>query len=163
MKKIPLTEKDIEFLRFKIELEKTPSIFKAIVSVLLMSVLTVFLSGRKPHNVSLYYHYGFWTPFIISSLVFSFLFYFIVKSSIKELENDLNSNEKIVEIKTIWKKDKSFSKQEYRIWVDSDIKEFQKFIIAKEDYDAVQNGHKVTIEFAEKSKMLLSLNLHLET
>jgi hypothetical protein len=123
-------------------------------------ILFIFLPG-KTHRPSYYNEFGFLKPALISTMLATGLSYYIFRNTIKSLKNDLDSGEKIVESKVVWKKNKSFMSNKYQIYTDSDYKDFKKFDVEEEAYNKIEKGHIVKLEYAEKSKYLYQLNLNL--
>ena len=46
------------------------------------------------------------------------------------------------------------SESKYQVWIDSDIEEFKKFSVHEDEYNKMEKGHKVILEYGEKSKFL---------
>ncbi len=159
MRTEPLSESDAQTLFDKIEKEKKdlPKLLFFMVSIFL---LFIFLPGRRGES-SFFSKYGFWKPAIVVALITGGITYFENKKTLRNLRDDIASNEKIIESKTVWKKDKSFTSDELRIWIDSDIKEFQKFVISKTEYENIKKGHTVFLEYSSKSHVLFKLDLNL--
>jgi hypothetical protein len=159
VKRVELTDANKELLLLKIKAEDNAYPKNILWAVFFFSIVN-FIPGKRKAP-SLYSQYGFWKPLIFELIIFGAYGYYKHIKTINTLQNDMEQGEKIVKNHTVWKKDKAFSREEYRIWIDSDVKEFQKFNIDKQDYEAIHNGHTVTIEFFEKAKVLFNLDLHL--
>ena len=160
MEKKPLTDFDADILNAKIVKIKSDIPLKVLYVIIFVSML-VFLPGKRVDSKSLYNKYGFWKPASILILLFAGHFYRSENKILKKLKNDLSSNEKIVEKNVVWKKAKSFSVKKYLVYVDSNHHEFMKFEISEENYNRIEKGHTVFIEYAEHSKVLLDLKLNM--
>ena len=159
MRTEPLSHSDAQTLFDKIDNEKKdlPKLFFFALSFFL---LLIFLPGRRG-KTSFSSQYGFLKPVFVAVLVAGGFSYFQNKKTLKDLRDDVASNEKIIDAKTVWKKDKSFIDNELCIWIDSDIKGFQKFIISKTEYDSIEKGHTVFLEYSKQSHVLFKLDLKL--
>ena len=160
MRTEPLSQSDAQMIFDKIEKEKKdlPILFFFALSIF---ILFIFLPGRRGES-SFFSKYGFWKPAIVVALITGGVTYFENKKTLRNLRDDVASNEKIIESKTIWKKDKSFMNNELRIWIDSDIKEFQKFVISQTEYENIEKGHTVFLEYSRQSHVLFKLDLNLK-
>lgn len=155
----PITEKETCILIEKINKEKASSP-KQLLYMFIFINLFIFLSGknRKP---SLYNEYGYWKPAIIMTLLFSGLHYSSYRMNLKNLQMDLDSKEKIVATMSVLKKDKSFFKGEYQIWIDSEIKDFKKYQVDAVTYNQIEKGHKVIVEYGKMSKTLYKIDFNI--
>jgi hypothetical protein len=159
MGRVALSEIEIEMLRSEIQDKKT-ALSKKIVFILLFSIFFVFFSG-KGNDPSLFQKYGFWIPMFVISALFSAHTFYNMKQEIGLLNKDIASEKKTQEEKTILKKDRSFSTKKSLIYLDSPIKEFTNFEVNEKEYNAVEKGHKVVLEYAHHSKYLFRLDLKL--
>jgi hypothetical protein len=159
MERVALNEVELEILKSEIENGGT-SVFLTILISMLFSLLFIFSHGK--HNTpSLYDNYGFWKPFMIITAILTAIYSFHNQKEKSLIEKDLNSDKKTVEMKTVWKKDRPLMSDKYRIWVDSDIKKFNHFEVNEKEFDAIEKGHKVVLEYAQHSKYLFRLDLKL--
>ncbi len=160
MEKHPLTDIDIDLLKAKIATIKSEIPLNFFFLFVLISV-SVFMLGRRANSPSLYNVYGFWTPTIILTLLVAGHDYIFLKKDLNKLKNDLNSNEKIVGKNVVWKKAKSIRGGKYLIYLYNDNPTLMKFEINEKDYNRIEKGHTVIIEYAEHSKVLLDLKLNM--
>jgi hypothetical protein len=159
MERVALSNIEIEMLRSEIQ-EKKTSISKMTMISLLFSIVFIFISG-KGNNPSLYQKYGFWGPLIIINTILLVYIFWKVKQETALLNKDILSEKKTQEEKTILKKDRSFSTKKSIIYIDSDIKKFMNFEVNEKEYNALEKGHKVVLEYAQHSKFLFKLDLKL--
>ena len=137
--------------------EEKRNLPKRLFLFLFFFVLFNFISGRNGRP-SIFQEYGFWKPLIIECLTIGIFLYFDYKKKLKGLQNDLGTREKIVEEKAVLKKDRSFLKSEYQVWIESNIKEFRKFEVTEDEYNKMEKGHKVILEYGEKSNFLFKFD-----
>lgn len=155
-----ITETETEILINKINKEKA-DLPSSLFFIIILLIFLIFLPGRQ-RRPSFYSQFGFWKPAIIMTLLGCGITYYRYSTTIKNLQMDLDSQEKIVEEKEVWNKDKSFAKSEYRIWIDSNIKEFQKFSVVYEEYEQIEKGQKVVLEYGKMSHTLYNINFNIE-
>ena len=151
-----ITESEAEMLIEYIDKEKK-SLPQRFFLFLGLFMLINFMPGRNGRP-STFQEYGFWKPLVIEILAIGTLFYFDYKTKLKGLQNDLESREKIIEEKTVLKKDRSFLKSEYQVWIETSVKEFKKFDVTENEFNKIEKGHKVILEYGEKSKFLFKFN-----
>jgi hypothetical protein len=124
-------------------------------------ILFIFVPDRYKHR-SIYSEYGFYEPAVILGLLATGYSYFLNRSRLTDLAKDVDCEEKIREAKVVWRKEKSFRSGKLIIRLDSNIKEFKTFDISHEEYDRIEKGHIVFLEYAENSKVLFKMDLNLE-
>lgn len=160
MKKTPISDEEKNLLRSEIQKEKD-DVPRITLFMVALFTLFIFLPGRNGHP-SFYREYGFLKPVIISTLLAFGLSYGFYKKSLKALVKDLNSGEKVVEQKVVWKKEKSWVNGKYIVRIDSSFKDFQTFNVSEEDYNKIEYGHIVFLEYGENSKTLFKLDLNIK-
>jgi hypothetical protein len=159
MKRVALSDIEMEMLKSKIENSGLP-FFGTLASSFLISLLIIFSHGKR-NSPSIYDNHGFWVPAMIINAIQIVLFSHFNNKEKSLLEKDLFSEKKTLEEKTIWKKDESIMSGKYRIYINSDTKAFTNFEVNEKEYNALEKGHKVVLEYAQYSKFLFKLDLKL--
>jgi hypothetical protein len=159
MERVKLSDIEIEMLRSEIQ-EKKSSFTKMIFISIILSIFFVFFSGRG-NEPSFFQKYGFWIPAIVFNAMFLGYTFYLRQQEIALINLDINSEKKTQEGKIILKKDRSFSTKKCLIYIDSDTKEFNHFEVNEKEFDAIEKGHKVVLEYAQHSKYLFRLDLKL--
>jgi hypothetical protein len=159
MERVALSDVEIDMLKTKLENAGLP-LFVTLAASFLISLMFIFSHGK--HNTpSIYDNHGFWVPAMIINAIQIVIFSYYNKIEQDLLEKDLFSEKKTIEEKAVWKKDKTLMSGKHRIWINSDIKTFTNFEVNEKEYNAIEKGHKVVLEYAQHSKFLFRLDLKL--
>lgn len=156
----PLTEAELKILKDCIKQDEQASAAQ-ILALFLFVILMVFLPG-KGNDPSLYQTYGFLWPFVISFSAMGAIFLYWKYRTQKGLNDDLKLGVKTIEPFLIIRKEKSFAKKEYYIWLDAAEKDFEKFTFLLEDSPEIDQATHLVIEYAPKSKTIFNKALSTE-
>ena len=155
-----LTEAELTMLKDRIKQDEQASAVQ-IFAFTSMVILFIFIPG-KGNDPSVYQSYGFLWPFIILfSLMSIFLVYWKYQIQ-KGLNDDLKFGVKKVESFLIIRKEKSFAKKQYYIWLDTAEKSFEKFTFPLEDAPKIDQATHLVLEYAPKSKTIFNKVLSIE-
>ena len=155
-----LSEADLALLKDRIKQDEQATAVQ-IFALFSFVMLIVFLPGRG-NDPSLYQTNGFLWPFVISFSAMSVLFLYWKYKIQKGLNDDLKLGVKTIEPFLIIRKEKSFAKKEYYIWLDTAEKGFQKFTFPLEDAPKIDQATHLVLEYAPKSKTIFNKALSAE-
>jgi hypothetical protein len=154
-----LSEADLALLKDRIKQDEQATAAQ-ILAFFSFIILIIFLPGRG-NDPSLFQTYGFLWPFVISFSVMSVLFLYWKYKIQKGLNDDLKLGVKTIEPFLIIRKEKSFAKKEYYVWLDSAEKSFEKFTFLLENAPEIDQATHLVIEYGPKSKTIFSKILDL--
>ena len=149
-----LSETDLALLKDRIKQDEQATAAQ-ILALFSFVMLIVFLPGRG-NDPSLFQTYGFLWPFVISFSAMSVLFLYWKYKIQKGLNDDLKLGVKNIEPFLIIRKEKSFAKKEYYVWLDSAEKSFEKFTFLLEDAPQIDQATHLVIEYGPKSKTIFN-------
>lgn len=155
--KEPLTSENIEFLEDIIAQQKR-ELPAQIIGMIALFMVFIFLPGRR-QNPSLYSQYGFTIPaivIIIAVAAYNCVSFYIEN---RNIQKDIADNHKFVAHYPICKKEKSLLNKKYTVWLKQEKNHQSKFNIEKSQYDQLNIGDLVRIEYTQHSKEILYISL----
>lgn len=156
-----LTQEEQAILKDRIKQDERASIGQ-ILAFTFFVLLMIFLPG-KGNQPSIYQSSGFLWPFIIIYSLMGVIFVYMKYQIQRRLQQDLQTGIKTIEPFPIWRKEKSFAKKEYYIWLDTAEKDFAKFTFPWKDATTIEQATHLVLEYAPKSKIIFKQSLKEES